>query len=89
MPVAECFGADWAVLFTDRVLKIILSICGVFFVALLGMNLVGATQDIATDGLAVNILQAKQQHWVIPFRWLVHDWALLWVVEQFCGHWIG
>ena len=34
-----------------------------FFVGLLSMNLLGATQDIATDGLAVNILKGEQQHW--------------------------
>ncbi len=33
-----------------------------FFIALLCMNSVGATQDIATDGLAVNILKGDQQH---------------------------
>ena len=33
-----------------------------FFVALLSMNLVGATQDIATEGLAVNMLKNEQQH---------------------------
>lgn len=33
-----------------------------FFIALLSMNTVGATQDIGTDGLAVNILKGEQQH---------------------------
>lgn len=34
-----------------------------FFVALFFINLMGATQDIATDGLAVRILQKNHQHW--------------------------
>lgn len=33
-----------------------------FFVALLSLNTIGATQDIATDGLAVSILKGEQQH---------------------------
>ena len=60
----------------------------VFFVALLGMNLVGATQDIATDGLAVNILQAKQQHWGNTFQvvgsrlgFIVGGGAILWALD--------
>jgi len=40
----------------------------VFFAALLSMNFIGATQDIATDGLAVNILQGGQQHWGNTFQ---------------------
>ena len=39
-----------------------------FFVGLLSMNLLGATQDIATDGLAVNILKGEQQHWGNTFQ---------------------
>ncbi|MBV6620691.1 MFS transporter, partial [Acinetobacter baumannii] len=35
----------------------------IFFITLLFMNLTGATQDIATDALAVNLLQHDQQHW--------------------------
>ncbi|WP_168461209.1 MULTISPECIES: MFS transporter [unclassified Acinetobacter] len=60
----------------------------VFFVALLSMNLVGATQDIATDGLAVNILQAKQQHWGNTFQvvgsrlgFIVGGGAILWALD--------
>lgn len=34
-----------------------------FFIVLLSMNLIGATQDIATDGLAVSVLKNQQQHW--------------------------
>ena len=34
-----------------------------FFVLLLCMNVVGATQDIATDGLAVTNLTRQSQHW--------------------------
>lgn len=34
----------------------------IFFITLLFMNLTGATQDIATDALAVNLLQHDQQH---------------------------
>lgn len=34
-----------------------------FFVVLFLINLMGATQDIATDGLAVRLLQKQQQHW--------------------------
>ena len=39
-----------------------------FFTALLLMNGVGATQDIATDALAVNILKNEQQHWGNTFQ---------------------
>lgn len=34
-----------------------------FFIVLFLINLMGATQDIATDGLAVRLLQKQQQHW--------------------------
>jgi MFS transporter, PAT family, beta-lactamase induction signal transducer AmpG len=34
-----------------------------FFMVLFLINLMGATQDIATDGLAVRLLQKQQQHW--------------------------
>lgn len=34
-----------------------------FFVVLFLINLMGATQDIATDALAVRLLQKQQQHW--------------------------
>lgn len=32
------------------------------------MNSTGATQDIATDALAVNLLQHDQQHWGNTFQ---------------------
>lgn len=32
------------------------------------MNLTGATQDIATDALAVNLLQHDQEHWGNTFQ---------------------
>ncbi|NNG80433.1 MFS transporter [Acinetobacter sp. ANC 5378] len=60
----------------------------VFFVALLSMNLVGATQDIATDGLAVNILKNEQQHWGNTFQvigsrlgFIVGGGAILWALD--------
>ncbi|XID76084.1 MFS transporter [Alkanindiges sp. WGS2144] len=34
-----------------------------FFIVLFLINVMGATQDIATDGLAVRLLQKNQQHW--------------------------
>lgn len=40
----------------------------IFFVLLLLMNLTGATPDIATDGLAVNLLKSDQQHWGNTFQ---------------------
>lgn len=59
-----------------------------FFIALLSMNSVGATQDIATDGLAVNILKGDQQHvgnmfQVIGSRlgFIVGGGAILWVLD--------
>lgn len=59
-----------------------------FFVALLSMNLVGATQDIATDGLAVNILKNEQQHWGNTFQvigsrlgFIVGGGAILWTLD--------
>ena len=59
-----------------------------FFVALLSMNLVGATQDIATDGLAVNILKNEQQHWGNTFQvigsrlgFIVGGGAILWALD--------
>ncbi|TCM65200.1 acetyl-CoA transporter-like protein [Acinetobacter calcoaceticus] len=39
-----------------------------FFIALLSLNSMGATQDIATDALAVNLLKTKQQHWGNMFQ---------------------
>ena len=59
-----------------------------FFVALLSMNLVGATQDIATDGLAVNMLKNEQQHWGNTFQvigsrlgFIVGGGAILWALD--------
>ncbi|MEX5441066.1 MFS transporter [Acinetobacter indicus] len=63
-----------------------------FFVGLLLMNLVGATQDIATDGLAVNILTGQQQHWGNTFQvigsrlgFIVGGGAMLWALDWL--HW--
>ncbi|WP_273778644.1 MFS transporter [Acinetobacter sp. GSS19] len=60
------------------------------FVLLLLMNLFGATQDIATDGLAVRLLHSDQQRWgnalqVIGSRlgFIVGGGLLLWSLE----HW--
>ncbi|WP_347460752.1 MFS transporter [Acinetobacter sp. ANC 7454] len=60
-----------------------------FFVALLIMNGVGATQDIATDGLAVNILKREQQHWGNTFQvigsrlgFIVGGGAILWLLDS-------
>ena len=59
-----------------------------FFVGLLSMNLLGATQDIATDGLAVNILKGEQQHWGNTFQvigsrlgFIVGGGAILWALD--------
>ena len=59
-----------------------------FFVALLFMNGIGATQDIATDGLAVNILKNDQQHWGNTFQvmgsrlgFIVGGGAILWLLD--------
>lgn len=59
-----------------------------FFVSLLSMNLIGATQDVATDGLAVNILKGEQQHWGNTFQvvgsrlgFIVGGGAILWALD--------
>ena len=59
-----------------------------FFITLLLMNTVGATQDIATDGLAVSILKGEQQHignmfQVIGSRlgFIVGGGAILWALD--------
>lgn len=59
-----------------------------FFIALLCMNSIGATQDIATDGLAVSILQGKQQHLGNMFQvvgsrlgFIVGGGAILWALD--------
>ncbi|OKO29575.1 hypothetical protein AM412_000775 [Acinetobacter baumannii] len=52
------------------------------------MNLTGATQDIATDALAVNLLQHDQQHWGNTFQvvgsrlgFIVGGGAVLWCLD--------
>lgn len=62
----------------------------VFFIVLLSMNLVGATQDIATDGLAVSILKNQQLHWGNTFQvvgsrlgFIVGGGAVLWALDRF------
>jgi Acetyl-coenzyme A transporter 1 len=64
----------------------------VFFVLLFLMNLTGATQDIATDGLAVNLLKTDQQHWGNTFQvigsrlgFIVGGGAVLWCLDWL--HW--
>ncbi|ENU32543.1 MFS transporter [Acinetobacter parvus] len=64
----------------------------IFFVLLLLMNLTGATQDIATDGLAVNLLKSDQQHWGNTFQvigsrlgFIVGGGAVLWGLDWL--HW--
>ncbi|OTG65624.1 MFS transporter [Acinetobacter silvestris] len=61
---------------------------GMFFVALLCMNGIGATQDIATDGLAVSILKEEQQHWGNMFQvvgsrlgFIIGGGAILWAMD--------
>ncbi len=60
----------------------------IFFIALLFMNLTGATQDIATDALAVNLLQHDQQHWGNTFQvvgsrlgFIVGGGVVLWCLD--------
>lgn len=60
----------------------------VFFISLLFMNLTGATQDIATDALAVNLLKHDQQHWGNTFQvigsrlgFIVGGGAVLWCLD--------
>lgn len=60
----------------------------IFFITLLVMNVIGATQDIATDGLAVNILKNEQQHWGNTFQvigsrlgFIVGGGAILWLLD--------
>lgn len=59
-----------------------------FFITLLLMNSVGATQDIATDGLAVSILKGEQQHIGNMFQvvgsrlgFIVGGGAILWALD--------
>ena len=60
----------------------------IFFVLLFLMNFTGATQDIATDALAVNLLKQDQQHWGNTFQvigsrlgFIVGGGALLWCLD--------
>ncbi|EPG34518.1 MFS transporter [Acinetobacter colistiniresistens] len=60
----------------------------VFFALLFLMNLTGATQDVATDGLAVNLLKSDQQHWGNTFQvigsrlgFIVGGGAVLWCLD--------
>ncbi|EXA66689.1 major Facilitator Superfamily protein [Acinetobacter baumannii 348935] len=64
----------------------------IFFITLLMMNGIGATQDIATDGLAVNILKNEQQHWGNTFQvigsrlgFIIGGGAILWLLDFL--HW--
>ncbi|WP_313659646.1 MFS transporter, partial [Acinetobacter variabilis] len=64
----------------------------IFFITLLVMNGIGATQDIATDGLAVNILKNEQQHWGNTFQvigsrlgFIIGGGAILWLLDFL--HW--
>ena len=59
-----------------------------FFVTLLFINSSGATQDIATDGLAVKVLLGEQQRWGNTFQvigsrlgFIVGGGALLWALD--------
>lgn len=59
-----------------------------FFIALLLMNSTGATQDIATDGLAVHLLKGEQQHIGNMFQvvgsrlgFIVGGGAILWALD--------
>ncbi|MFW2029687.1 MFS transporter, partial [Acinetobacter baumannii] len=59
-----------------------------FFITLLCLNLTGATQDIATDALAVNLVQHDQQHWGNTFQVvgsrlgvIVGGGAVLWCLD--------
>jgi len=60
----------------------------IFFVLLFLMNFTGATQDIATDALAVNLLKQDQQHWGNTFQvigsrlgFIVGGGAVLWCLD--------
>ncbi|RYL28604.1 MFS transporter [Acinetobacter piscicola] len=60
-----------------------------FFITLLLMNGIGATQDIATDALAVNILKGEQQHWGNMFQvvgsrlgFIVGGGVILWALDS-------
>lgn len=58
------------------------------FMGLLLMNTIGATQDVATDGLAVTRLKGEQQHWGNTFQvvgsrlgFIVGGGAILWLID--------
>lgn len=60
----------------------------IFFSLLFLLNLAGATQDIATDGLAVHVLKTHQQHWGNTFQvigsrlgFIVGGGAVLWALD--------
>ena len=60
----------------------------VFFILLLSLNFAGATQDVATDALAVNLLKTDQQHWGNAFQvigsrlgFIVGGGVVLWVLD--------
>lgn len=66
----------------------------IFFISLLAMNILGATQDIATDALAVNLLKPQQQHWGNLFQvvgsrlgFIVGGGVILWLMDVL--HWQG
>lgn len=59
-----------------------------FFIGLLCMNTLGATQDVATDGLAVSMLKGQQQSWGNTFQvigsrlgFIVGGGAMLWALD--------
>ena len=60
----------------------------IFFTLLLCINLTGATQDIATDALAVNLLKNDQLHWGNTFQvigsrlgFIVGGGVVLWCLD--------
>ncbi|WP_130804665.1 MFS transporter [Acinetobacter ihumii] len=62
----------------------------IFFILFLCLNLTGATQDIATDALAVNLLKTDQQHWGNTFQvigsrlgFIVGGGVVLWALDGF------
>lgn len=61
-----------------------------FFVLMFWINFAGATQDIATDALAVNLLKTDQQHWGNTFQvvgsrlgFIVGGGVVLWALDAF------
>lgn len=61
-----------------------------FFGLMFWINFAGATQDIATDALAVNLLKTDQQHWGNTFQvigsrlgFIVGGGAVLWALDAF------